>query len=353
MIIYERVEILENYLNQLCDKGVFPGATFSIIDSDSSYINYLGKFQLSPKEEKLKEDTIYDLASLTKVVATTSAIMILVERGYLTLDTYVKDILPDYKNEGVSIKHLMTHTSGHEADIDCIDMEPHELIKAVYDSKIDMDRFEKEVLYSDIGYILLGFIIEKITGSFEEFIEENLFKPLNMNDTFFNPKPEYIHRCAPTEFCKMRNKLIKGIVHDEKAYLLGGVSGHAGLFSTAKDLTNFIQMYLNYGEFNGKTILNKKTIETIIRCYTENMNEKRALGWMLQRGNNNFCDIASKDTIYHSGFTGTSMIIDLKYKKGFILLTNRIHPSRENQKLLPLRRNIHNIAFSTIKYFNH
>lgn len=349
MLIEERIVLLENYLNELCEKGVFPGAAFSLIDSESSYTNYLGKAQLVPEEEYVDENTIYDLASLTKVVATTTAIMMLIERGFFTLDTYISDLLPNYKNPGITIRHLLTHTSGHDADIDCREMTGDELIEAVYNSRIDEKRFNKVVLYSDIGFILLGLIIDKVTGSFNEFVSENLFKPLNMNDTFFNPKDEYITRCASTEFCSMRNKLIKGIVHDEKAYLLGGVAGHAGLFSTAKDLKNFVLMYLNYGEFNGKVILNRLTIETMMKCYTKGMGAERGLGWIVLGENNRFCDFASDYTIYHTGFTGTSIAMDLKSKKGFILLTNRVHPTRQNLKLIKLRRNINNMAFSAIK----
>lgn len=349
MFIDERIALLEDYLNKLCRDGVFPGAVFSLVDSQSCYINYLGKAQLVPEEEYVNENTIYDLASLTKVVATTTAIMMLIERGYFTLDSLISDLLPRYTVPGVTIRHLLTHTSGHDADIDCKGMTREELIDAVYDSKIDPNRYNKMVLYSDIGYILLGFIIDRVTGSFENFVSENLFKPLEMTETFFNPKEGYQKRCASTEFCAMRGKLIKGIVHDEKCYVLGGVSGHAGLFSTAKDLTNFVNMFLNDGEYNGKLILNKQTIETMVKCYTENMGPERGLGWIVLGDNNRFCDFASDYTIYHTGFTGTSIMMDLKAKKGFILLTNRVHPSRENVKLIEFRRNINNMAFSAIK----
>lgn len=349
MFMEQRISILEDYLNKLHKEGVFPGAVFSLIDSESCYINYLGKAQLVPEEILADENTIYDLASLTKVVATTTAIMMLIERGHFTLDTYVTDLLPDYENPAITIRHLLTHTSGHDADIDCSGMDKAQLTKAVYDSKIDPDRFNKRVLYSDIGYILLGFIIDRVTGSFEEFVTENLFKPLDMEETFFNPKDDYKERCAATEICAMRKKLIKGLVHDEKCYLLGGVSGHAGLFSTAKDLTNFVRMLLNKGEYNGKIILNSQTIDIMTRCYTDNMGAERGLGWIVMGENNRFCDLASEHSIYHTGFTGTSMLVDLKAKKGFILLTNRVHPSRENIKLIGIRRNINNVAFSAIR----
>lgn len=349
MFIKERISILEEYITELCESHIIPGATFALVDGDNSYINYLGKSQFIPHEKDLYNSAIYDLASLTKVIATTSCTMMLIERGYFTLDSYVTDILPFYNNKGVKIKHLLTHTSGHDADIDCENMNYQQLVDAVYDNKIDLNKFEKEVLYSDIGFIILGFIIEQVTGSYEEFVRENLLVPLQMGDTFFNPRESHVERCIPTEFSIMRNKIMKGIVHDEKSYVLGGVAGHAGLFSTAKDLSNFVKMYINYGEFNGKVILNKQTIQLISKCHTCGMNDDRGLGWWVKGKSTVLSDFASNNTIYHSGFTGTSIIIDLFNRKGFVLLTNRVHPNRNNNRIVELRRNIHNIAFTSIK----
>ncbi len=349
MFIEDRVEYLENYITNLCGNKTFPGATLVLMDEKDSYIKHFGKSQLNPSEVYLTENAIYDLASLTKVVSTTTSIMMLIERGVLHLDTLVSDILPRYKNNRVTIKHLLTHTSGHDADIDCKEMNKKQLTDAVYNNKANDLRFEKQVLYSDIGFILLGFVIDTLTGSYEKFAEENIFKPLNMTNTCFNPKDDAKELCVPTEFCKMRNKIIKGIVHDEKSYVLGGVAGHAGLFSTAKDLSNFTRMFLNDGEFNGQTILSKQTIKLISKLHTEGLDDDRGLGWWVKGKNAVLCDFAGDRTIYHSGFTGTSIIMDLESKKSFILLTNRVHPSRESTKLVSLRRNIHNIALTSIK----
>ncbi len=349
MFIKERVEYLENYIISLCENQTFPGASFVLMDEKDSYMKCFGKSQLIPTEENLIDNAIYDLASLTKVISTTTSIMMLMEQGVLHLDTPVSDILPRYKNNKVTIRHLLTHTSGHDADIDCKEMNKEQLIDAVFNNKVNDLRFEKQVLYSDIGFILLGFIIDALTGSYEKFAEENVFNKLNMTDTFFSPKDEIKGLCVPTEFCKMRNKIIKGMVHDEKSYVLGGVAGHAGLFSTAGDLKNFARMYLNDGEFNGQTVLSKQTIKLISKLHTEGLNDDRGLGWWVKGKNAALCDFAGDRTIYHSGFTGTSIIMDLDNKKAFILLTNRIHPSRDNTKLVSLRRNIHNIALTSIK----
>lgn len=347
MIIKERIKYLEDYLLNMVEIGDFPGASYGLMGLNQSHSSFLGKAQHEPVID-VKEDTLYDLASLTKVIATTTAIMILMERGYLTLDTHIDSILPRYKNKGIKIKHLLTHTSGHNADIYSIGMSKEELIDGIYKEKIDPSKFEKEIVYSDIGYILLGFAIEEITGSLNDFLYENIFKPLEMYDTFFNPKEEDKSRCAATEFCKYRKKIIKGIVHDEKSYILGGVSGHAGLFSSLNDILNFMEMILNEGTYKGKQLLSTQTIDLMIKNHTGLTDGHRGLGWMINNDNNILCDIASDKTIYHTGFTGTSIIIDLNYKKAFVLLSNRIHPVRENYGLIGRRRNIYNIAFSSI-----
>lgn len=349
MFIEDRLLYLEGYLDKLCGKGVFPGASYGLVGENWVYSNFLGKARLLEGAEETKANTLYDLASLTKVISTTSAIMLLIEKGYFTLDSLVTDLLPNYRNRGVRIRHLLTHSSGHDADIDCRQMNREELIEAIYDSRIEPGRFEREILYSDIGYILLGFIIEELTGSLEEFVEENIFQLLDMQETFFNPKGEYINSCASTEYCKIRKRIIKGQVHDEKAYILGGVAGHAGLFSTAEDITKFIKMYLNKGNYQGKQILNRQTVDLIGRIHASPGDSRRGLGWIVKGEGNLICDLASSKALYHTGFTGTSIIIDPEYKKGFVLLTNRVHPSRDNLKLINLRRNIANIAFSAIR----
>ncbi|AOT72451.1 serine hydrolase domain-containing protein [Geosporobacter ferrireducens] len=349
MIIEERIRYLEDYLQKLIKEDVFPGASFALLDQEDSYIGFLGKAQIVPEPASVKEDTLYDLASLTKVVATTSCIMLLIERGYITLDTEICKVLPLYRQRGICIKHLLSHTSGLDADIDWNNMNKEQLLHTAYNSPIKPSRFEKEVVYSDIGFILLGLVIEQITGSFEEFAHKNLFKPLSMKETFFNPREAYIERCAATELCQMRKKIIKGVVHDEKAYLLGGIAGHAGLFSTIGDIVNFLKMYLNNGAFDDQIVLNQSTISLMSNSYTPYMNSERGLGWMLKGKTNTFCDVTGERTLYHTGFTGTSIIIDLDNKKSFVLLTNRVHPTRKNTKLIDLRRNIHNVALSAIQ----
>lgn len=196
--------------------------------------------------------------------------------------------------------------------------------------------------------MLLSLIIERLTGSFEEYVNEKIFKPLNMIDTGFNPSKEKKSRCAATEKSSMRGELIVGVVHDEKSYIMGGLSGHAGLFSTIKDLGAFVNMILGDGEYQRKRILSQNTIDLLSKCHTEGLNARRGYGWVLKEENSSIGDLASDLSIYHTGFTGTSILIDRYYGIGFILLTNRVHPTRGNIKLLSLRGKINNIAMTTI-----
>ena len=345
MINENKVKYLEKYLLRcIYDEAVFPGAEYAIVTKDSQYVNALGYSQIVPKKIKIKEDTIFDIASLTKVVATTPCIILLLEYGEISLDTKIQSILPDFKHENIRVIDLLTHTSGlpglKKYYKECKDLD--EMKQSLYSTDLVYKTGEK-VLYSDLGFILLGLIIERITGSFTKFASKELFVPLEMEDTGFNPSAEKKERCAATEDKENRG-IIKGEVHDGNAYFMGGVSGHAGLFSTAKDLSNYTKMILNNGYYKNQQILNGKSIRLMRNCFTKDLNEKRGLGWMVNY-EYNCCDLASSDAIYHTGFTGTSILIDEDF--AFILLTNRVHPSRDNTKLIKTRRLINNIASTT------
>jgi CubicO group peptidase (beta-lactamase class C family) len=335
-----------NRLNQYIDKCIneykgFQGATYGIITNKDKCFNCFGSTYIGDSIKEVRIDTIFDLASLTKVIATTTAVMKLVEKGQISLYEDVKDILPDFRYRNIKIHHLLTHTSG-------LPPEPkyrhcksrNEVLNSLYATEVDYNNLDNKVVYSDTGFMLLGLIIDKVTGSFEKYVKENIFKPLNMLDTSFNPDREKARRCAATEFCSMRNELVVGKVHDEKAYLMDGVAGHAGLFSTVKDLGNFGLMILNDGIYNYEKILNKDTVDLLFKCQTEDMKDKRGYGWQIYNYNS---------TIYHTGFTGTSILIDKKHNISFILLTNRVYPTRKNEKLIELRGKINEIALKVVR----
>lgn len=347
MFIDERIEVFDEYIRGCLEDGTFPGCVYSLIDKDKSLIKNFGFAQIEPSKREMKKDTIFDIASLTKVVATTTAMMMLLEDGKIQLKTKVKDIIEGYPFGNVTIKHIMTHTAGYPPEPDyraCQDRES--LIDRLLKTKSIDGVFEKSVVYSDTGFMILGLIIDKLTGSFEEFANKRIFEPLEMNNTCFKPDRSDLSKFAATEMCPMRKEIVIGAVHDEKAHLMGGVAGHAGVFSTAQDLSKFAMMILNDGMYKGKYILSKKTIELMSKCYTPDMDETRGLGWVTKGKYNSMGDLSSDKAIFHAGFTGTSLLIDRKYNTAVILLTNRVHPTRENIKLVLKRCNMNSLALT-------
>ncbi|MDI6600866.1 MAG: serine hydrolase domain-containing protein [Thermoanaerobacteraceae bacterium] len=348
MLNANRVNYLRDFLAKCMAEGAFPGACFGIVSVDESYSGFMGNAQVEPIKREMRGDSVFDLASLTKVIATTTSIMILIENGEIGLYDRIKSILPGYRYEDTTIFQLLTHTSGLPAEIKFYRMcrNYEEVIDRLYDVELEYKPGEK-VLYSDMGFMLLGLVVEKVAEPIYKFANMYVFEPMGMFDTCYNPPEELKKRCVATEYSEDRGMIV-GEVHDGNAYIMGGASGHAGLFSTVPDLVRFVEMILNDGYYKGKRILGRAAIDAMGRCYTEGLNERRGLGWELKTPGHSMGDLVSDNVLYHTGFTGTSILIDRQYGLGFVLLTNRVHPTRENQKLIPLRGYINNIAMTTI-----
>jgi CubicO group peptidase (beta-lactamase class C family) len=351
MILSERVEFLEKRLEEYIGEGVIPGAAFGLIAPSEASFGFRGNAQVVPDVEEMRGDNIFDVASLTKVIATLPSILILEENGEIGLNNTVKYFLPDFIHENTTILQLLTHTSGLPATVKfyrtCRNRD--EIIAALKNTELEYEPGTK-VLYSDLNFMLLGLIIEKVSESIDIFSEKHIFRPLEMDDTCFNPADEKKGRCVSTEIQNGRGGVIKGVVHDGNAYAMGGVSGHAGLFTTVYDLGRFATMVLNDGFFSGRRVLSVNSINMMSRCCTEGMNQRRGLGWMLKNEGGAMGDLTSNDCLFHTGFTGTSILIDREYRMAFILLTNRIHPSRNSTKFLDRRGYINNIAETSVSY---
>lgn len=201
MILNKRIECLEKYINELANASVFPGACFGIVTHDGSYFGHAGYAQIRPYVRKMREDSIFDIASLTKVVASTTSVMILIERGEIKLDEKVRNILPRYKHEDTTVLQLLTHTSGLPADVKFYKIcnDPNEIIDKLYDTDLEY-KPGKSVLYSDLNYMLLGLMIERIAEPVDKFSKEYVFDPLGMSDTSFIPPKEKLDRCVATEY---------------------------------------------------------------------------------------------------------------------------------------------------------
>jgi len=201
------------------------------------------------------------------------------------------------------------------------------------------------MVYSDIGAYMLGKVLEKITGqTLDVYLHEHVFEPAGMHETMYRPPASLIPRIAPTEFDPKRGGLVRGKVHDERAYYLGGVSAHAGLFSSAHDLTRFAQMYLNGGVIDGTRVLPA----ALIPVYTKRQVADRALGWQKPSGTNSAGHLMSEDAFGHTGFTGTSIWIDPDRDVFIILLTNRVDPTRANNRIGRVRVQLADAVMSVL-----
>ncbi len=295
---------------------------------------------LFPSRERMRLDTVFDLASLTKVVATTTSIMILIEKQKLKLNQRVADILEGFSKEGkkrIRIKHLLSHTSGLPAWSDLYTRHTNRtsIIDEISKSIALTSQPGTKATYSDLGFMALGAIVERAGGrSLDRFSKENVFRPLGMRDTSFKPSVN-VHRIAATEFSNWRFEFIRGKVHDENAAAAQGVGGHAGLFSTAGDLGVFCQMMLNRGTYKGTRILSEKSVKQMTTNQTLELGSYFGLGWWLRTvGTPNAGGRLSRNAFGHNGYTGTSIWMDPEHDLFVVLLTNRIHPVREGSPSL-------------------
>jgi CubicO group peptidase (beta-lactamase class C family) len=311
--------------------GGYPGA--SVVIGRNGYAVFqkgFGKLGWTTSSARVTADrSIYDLASLTKVVGTTTAAMLLYDQGRLDLEAPVSTYLPAFSGgwkDSVTVRQLLTHRSGLPAGRDLwrVARTPDEARAAVLSTPLEC-RPGQCYIYSDLGADVLGFVIEAIAGeSLDVFLHDKVFEPLGMNDTFFRPADSVTYRIAPTEIAPPRGYPLQGEVHDENAYALGGVAGHAGLFSTAADLSIFAQMMLNGGSYNGVRILS----DTVVSLFTRRAAGTRALGWDTADGDGGSGKFLDSRAYGHTGYTGTSIWIDPDRQMFVLLLTNRVHAAR-------------------------
>ena len=327
----ERLETIDRVVQRGLDAGGYPGA--SVIVGRKSAIawekgfGHLGWTPDSPAV--LPDQTIYDLASLTKVVGTTTAAMILFDEGKLNLDERVSHYLPTFgggnKNE-ITVRMLLEHRSGFPAGRDLWRHAhtPEEARQLVFDTPLEY-RPDHGQIYSDLGADMLGWVVESAAEMpLDRFLATRVFTPLGMKDTGFRPADSLKYRIAPTEVTPPRGYPIRGEVHDENAFALGGVAGHAGLFGTAADLSVFAQMLLNGGTYDGVRIVSDSTVH----LFTARASGSRALGWEVADGSHGAGNYLGEGAFGHTGFTGTSLWIDPQREMFVILLTNRVHAAR-------------------------
>ena len=325
--------------------SVFPGG-IAVIGTRTGIVAQVavGRIDRSPDAPAPDSATIWDIASLTKVIGMTTAMMQLVEQGRVSLDAPVQHYLPDWQGQWksqVRVRHLLTHSSGLPAlrplyrEVETAD-EARQLVLA---TPLDTPPGARYV-YSDLGAIIAGMIVERVTDApLDAYLDRYVFRPLGMRDTRYHPSPEDVDRIAPTERDPWRGRHLRGEVHDENAFRLGGVSAHAGLFSTAADLARFARAMLNGGELEGARIVRPQTIAEFTKVQDPALSH-RALGWETPNRTNSAGTRMRAPAFGHTGFTGTSIWIDPANDLFVILLTNRVNPTRANSRIGPVRTTI-------------
>lgn len=334
----EKVGLDSNHLRHIDDivmdgieKKLVPGCVLAFgRHGKLAFLKAYGNKQVEPETVPMTTDTVFDMASITKPVATATSVMILWERGKFRLKDRVSKFIPEFANNGkrnITILQLLTHQGGLIPDNALADYNDgaETAFQRIYDLKTYREP-GTQFVYTDVGFLLLADLVKRITDqNVHEFSQENIFRPLGMTETGYLPSEALQQRSAVTE--QREGRWMQGEVHDPRAYRLGGIAGHAGLFSTAEDLAVYAQMMLNGGKLNGKKILAKSTVDVMTRAYPVSSGT-RGLGWDKLTGySSNRGENLSARSFGHGGFTGTVLWIDPELDLFYVLLSNRVHPN--------------------------
>ena len=343
----------------IADKA-FPGATLAIGYRGRVSLHSFGRLSYEPDAPATNNDTMYDIASLTKVVVTTTLVEQLVEGDFpspLNLDAPIDRYLPEWDSgpqpdwrRKVTVRNLMTHTSGLPPFKEYwrTSTSKKETLARIFVEPLEYQPGTK-VVYSDLGIILMAEIIQRLTGQpLNELAKHSIFDPLRMQHSMYLPPKNLWPEIAPTEMDnQLRHRLIQGEVHDENAFAIGGVSGHAGVFSTSPDLAAFCQMLLNGGVYGHHRILKRSTI-TEFTVPQALANNSRTLGWVVPTEGSSSGHYFSAHSYGHTGFTGTTIWIDPDRQLFVVLLTNRVNPTRENHKIAEVRPAVHDAVMQAL-----
>ncbi len=346
--------LITNRINKAIHDQIFPGCVLGYIipDRDPVYISF-GRHTYDCDSNKIHNDSVFDVASITKTIPTSSLAIMLIERGLLNLEKKVVDIIPELKNpqkEKLLIKHLLTQTLDFNFRLSAFKESGADgILNAIFAADFSKDP-GTSYFYSNATSILLGIVIERISNKkLNDFAQKELFGPLKMDKTSFFPESLNKYDIVPTEFDPWRNRLIQGEIHDESAWVLRKkmIAGSAGLFSTAPDIMKFLQMILNDGFFMGKRYFSKNTIQQMHTNQIEHLGLSAGLGWELNQ-NKYMGKMGTVHTIGKTGFTGCVCVCDIVLQKAFVLLSNFTYPSRKDVSLINcVRSDIADIILGT------
>ena len=360
-----RLKLADAVIEKAISDKQIPGAVLLVGRGDQVlYQKAYGMRSLVPQAEAMTLDTVFDMASVTKVVATTTGVMMLVEDGKIRLNDRVATFIPDFGRHGkgdITIRHLLTHVSGLRPDLDLGDDSWRSYEEAIRRAceEVPTAAPGERLVYSDINFFLLADIVSRVAGMpFDRFVQERLAAPLGMRDTMFNPPESLKPRIAPTELCTPYGwpcvgpdqVMLRGIVHDPTARRMGGVAGHAGLFSTAADLARFCRMVLGGGALGATRILSPLTVLKMTSPATPaGMANVRALGWDIDSSySSNRGELFPVGSFGHTGWTGTSVWMDPVTTTYVILLSNRVHPDGKGDAT-PVRARVATIVASALR----
>ena len=358
-------------IEKAISEKAFPGATLAVGYRGKVSVHAFGKLSYDAKAAAANPNTMYDIASLTKVVATTTLVAKLVEGDFavpLDLDAKIERYLPEWAGgpnaewrNRVTVRHLLTHTSGLPAFKEYWrttnsrvtakrSTGKQDTLARIFAEPLEYEPGTKEI-YSDLGIILMAEIVERLTGrTLDDLAKSAIFSPLGMKDTMYRPPKKLWPQIAPTEIDnQLRHRLVQGEVHDENAFAIGGVSGHAGMFSTTPDLAAFCQMLLNGSVYAHQRILRRSTIAQFTTPQ-QLSGGTRTLGWAVPTEGGSSGHYFSAHSFGHTGFTGTSIWIDPDRQLFVVLLTNRVHPTRENTKIQKVRVELHDAVMQALGF---
>ena len=351
---------ISKFLSAAVDDGATPGAVVVAGTADEIIVERAaGRLSYAADAEPVTSGTIYDLASLTKVIVTTPLVMRLCEKGRLDPDAPVRTYVPEFTGRAkdrVTIADLLAHCGGLLWWSDLYRQtrdQPDTGVARSYLTRICELPLDYEprtrTVYSDLGFMLLGAVLERVTDTpLDRLATDEIFAPVGMRDVYYNPPATLRHRIAPTEDDPDRGGVLHGQVHDENAYRLGGVAPHAGLFGTARSLAPFARMWLAGGVAGGRRVFDSATVRRFTRRARRVKDSSRALGWDTPAPGSSCGLRFSRASFGHTGFTGTSLWIDPEQALFVVLLTNRVHPTRDNARLAQLRPSFHDLLIETV-----
>lgn len=343
----DKLECAHDILKDHVAQKTMPGAVVLVLRRKGVVACWaVGKHTYDGDASPVLRDAIFDLASVTKTVVTTTLCAQFVDAGRLDLDVSVQKYVPAFRFETVTARHLLAHCGGLPAHVHLY--KKHVGREAILNAVCDLELAYapgSDTSYSDMGFLLLGMVLEAVGGvRLDQLAQQFVFDPLGMKDACYCPHEDLKPRILPTEKkTNLRDGLVWGEVHDENAAAMGGIASHAGVFATADDLANFVQMWLCEGVFGGVRILSEDMVNLFTQRANLAPNSTWALGWdTVSAGGSSSGRYFSEKAFGSLGFTGTSIWIDPKRDVGVILLTNRVHPTRDNWQIKDLRPAFHN-----------